>query len=310
MRRFITILIIYFFVLSPFQNEVQAQQQYIMTQYMFNGLALNPAYAGSHESWSATLMSRHQWTGIEGAPTTQSLTLHGPISKVKGFSLGLLFVKDKFGAIELNNFYASSSYRIAFDQGKRHLAFGLQGGFSTFNVDLSNAHLIDLDDPALNDNNRRSFLPNFGTGIYYHGKKVFAGISIPYFLNNRLNQVNSDKTKQVRHYYINAGSIIVLNHNIKFKPSVLVRYVDKVPIDFDITSSFLLNDIIWLGVTYRLNDSFDFILELQFTDHFRLGYSFDLTTSELNTATSGSHEFVLNYRIKKKQHKVFNPRHF
>lgn len=310
MKCFITISLFSFFALSSFHREAQAQQQYIMTQYMFNGLALNPAYAGSHESWSATLMSRQQWTGIEGAPTTNSFTLHGPISKVKGASLGFLFVKDKFGAIELNNFYASSSYRISFDGGKQHLAFGLQGGFSTFNVDLSNAHLIDPDDPALNNKNMSSFLPNFGTGIYYHGKKVFAGISIPYILNNRLNQVNKDKSKQVRHYYITAGSIIVLNHNIKYKPSVLVRYVNKVPIDFDINSSFLFNDIIWLGVTYRLKDSFDFILELQFTDNLRFGYSFDLTTSELKNVTSGSHEFVLNYRFKKKHHKVFNPRHF
>lgn len=310
MRSYRTISLFIFLVINAFCSKVAAQQQYIMTQYMFNGLALNPAYAGSHESWSVTLMSRHQWTGIEGAPTTQSLALHGPISKLKGASLGMLLVKDKFGAIELNNLYISSSYRISFDGGRQHLSFGLQGGFSTFNVDLANAHLIDPDDPVFDNQNMRSFLPNFGTGIYYHGQKVFVGVSIPYIINNRLNQVNSQKSKQIRHYYITAGSIIELSHNVKYKPSILVRYVNKVPIDFDLNSSFLLNDVIWLGVTYRLKDSFDFILELQFTDNLRFGYSFDLTTSELKTVSSGSHEFVLNYRFKKKHHKVFHPRHF
>lgn len=277
---------------------------------MFNGLVLNPAYAGSHESWSATLMSRHQWTGIEGAPTTQTLSFHGPLNKANRASAGFLLVKDKFGAIELNNFYASYAYRISFDGGKQHLALGLQGGFSTFNVDFTNAHLIDLDDPAISGKNMSSFLPNSGVGIYYNGQKVYAGISLPYIFNNRLNQVDRDLSKQLKHYYLTMGGMIVLNHNLKYKPSVLIRYVNQLPIDFDINSSFLFNDIIWLGVTYRLKDSFDFILELQFTDNLRFGYSFDMTTSKLRAVASGSHEFVLNYRIKKKHHKIFHPRHF
>lgn len=310
MMRTTTILKLILFALISCNSELHAQQQYIMTQYMFNGLALNPAYAGSHESWSFTFMSRHQWTGIEGAPTTQSLALHGPFNKNDGASGGLLFVKDKFGAISFNNVYASYAYRISFDGGKQHLAMGLQGGFSTFNVDLSNAHLIDPDDPALNSENQSSFLPNFGAGIYFHGQKIYVGVSAPFIINNRLNQTENDLSKQERHYYLTAGSIITLNHNIKLKPSAFIRYVNQVPLDFDLTSSFIFNDIIWFGVTYRLKDSFDIILELQFTDNLRFGYSFDLITSELKAVASGSHEFVLNYRIKKKGHKVFHPRHF
>ena len=221
------IFLLTFIVQATCCVEVQAQQQYIMTQYMFNGLALNPAYAGSHESWSLTVMSRYQWLGIEGAPTTQTLALHGPVNNVDHASGGLLVVKDKFGAIEIYNVYASLAYRISFDQGRQHFSMGLQGGFSTFNVDLSNAHLIDPDDPVFTNKNINSFLPNFGMGLYYHGQKIYAGISVPYLLKNRLSQVESDLSKQERHYYLTAGSILILNHNIKFKPSALMRYVSK-----------------------------------------------------------------------------------
>lgn len=289
-------------------SDLKAQQQYIITQYMFNGLILNPAYAGSHESWSFTLMSRHQWAGIEGAPTTQSLAAHGPINNISS-SMGLLLVNDQYGAIKLNNVYASYAYRVSFSKD-RHLSLGLQGGFSSFEVDLSRSHLIDHDDPAIFVDNTRSFFPNAGTGIYYSDPRLFVGFSVPFILNNRLNQSAQDLSRNSRHYYFNIGSTHKLNHSIKFKPSFLLRYVRGVPVDIDVNSSFVFNDVVWLGVTYRLGDSFDFIMEIQFTDNLRFGYSFDLTTSELSAVTSGSHEFVLNYRIKKKHHKVFHPRHF
>ncbi len=290
-------------------THVNAQQHYIITQYMFNGLVLNPAYAGSHEAWSFTLMSRHQWSGIEDAPRTQSFSAHGPIDRYN-ISGGFLFVNDKFGAIELNNIYTTYAYRISSNGGKNHLSLGLQGGVSTFQVDLSNAYLINQSDPALYENNELSVFPNFGVGVYYSTKNVYAGLSIPYIVNNRLNQSSRDLSRQSRHYYFTAGSTHQLNHSVKFKPSLLVRYVDGVPIDVDLNSSLVFNEIIWLGVTYRWQDSFDFILELQVTDNLRFGYSFDLTTSELSAVTSGSHEFVINYRLKKNHHKVYHPRRF
>lgn len=290
--------------------EVHAQQQYIMTQYMFNGLALNPAYAGSHESWSLTLMERNQWTGIEGAPTTQSLALHGPINRSKDGAIGLLLINDKFGAIELKNFYSSYAYRMSFNGGKQHLSMGLQAGFSTFNVDFSNAQLIDPDDPALTGENLNSFLPNFGAGIYYNGQRFYAGLSLPYFFKNRLSQNDQDLSKQIRHYYLTVGSLLDLSHDLKFRPSLLIRYLNNAPVSVDLNASLIFNDIIWFGITYRHQDSFAFLLELQFTDQFRFGYSFDLITSQLSTVTTGSHEFVLNYRFRRKKNHVFHPRHF
>lgn len=309
MKTTLTIILIFTMQLASW-TELHAQQQYIMTQYMFNGLALNPAYAGSHESWSLTLMERNQWTGIEGAPTTQSLAVHGPINRAKDGSLGLLLISDKFGAIELKNFYSSYAYRMSFNGGKQHLSMGLQVGFSTFNVDFSNAQLIDPDDPALNGENLNSFLPNFGAGIYYNGQRFYAGLSLPYFVKNRLSQNDQDLSKQIRHYYLTLGSLIDLSHDLKFRPSLLVRYLNNVPMNIDLNASLIFNDIIWFGVTYRPQDSFGFLLELQFTDKLRFGYSFDLITSQLSAATAGSHEFVLNYRFKRKNNQIFHPRYF
>jgi type IX secretion system PorP/SprF family membrane protein len=291
------------------QSSTFAQQQYVLTQYMFNNLVLNPAYAGSHETWSLTAMTRYQWVGIEGAPRTQTFTAHGPISADKNSSVGLMVINDTYGAIQLNNFYGAYSYRVSFSSD-RHLTLGVQGGASTFNVDLSNANLIDEDDPALNGDNMKSVLPNFGTGVYYHGRKFHAGFSIPYMHNNRLNQLESDLSRQKRHYYFMAGSDLELGPNLVYKPSFLVRYVSGVSPVVDLNSSVLVNDIIWLGLTYRIQNSFDFIFEIQFTDKLRFGYSYDHLSSELNQVTTGSHELVLNYRIKKNSGKVYHPRRF
>lgn len=283
------------------------QQQYIITQYMLNGFALNPAYAGSHQTWSFTLMSRYQWIGIEGAPKTQTFTAHGPI---KGnSSSGLLAVKDKFGAIELTNVYGTYSYKIPFDQNRKQLSLGFQAGVSYFNVDLSKSTLIDPDDPVLDNRSVSNYLPNFGLGIYYQSEKMYCGLSIPYLNNNRLNQVERNLRNNGKHYYLTMGGIIVLNQVIKYKPSFLVRYVSQIALDVDINSSFIFNDVIWLGATYRLNNSFNFLLELQVTNNFRIGYSYDLIRSELGAATSGSNEFVINYRIKR-SNKDFYPRYF
>ena len=284
------------------------QQQFVITQYMFNGLVLNPAYAGTHESWSFTVMNREQWSGIPGSPSTQTLTAHGGFTRNKESALGFILSNDAFGAINFTNVYAAYAYRINFGRSRHHLSMGLQGGVSLLNVDLSREDLIDPNDPVLN-NDYNSRMPNFGTGIFYNGPKFYGGISVPFILNNRLNQSDQDLSRQVRHYYLTCGAILPLSHDIKYKPSFLVRYANGIS-DIDITTSFLFRDVIWLGVTYRVKNSVDFILELQFTDNFRFGYSYGLVTSELGQSTSGSHELVLNYRIKKQHPRVNHPRRF
>ncbi|WP_370087142.1 type IX secretion system membrane protein PorP/SprF [Ekhidna sp.] len=302
-RKFLFIIFLLIIVQS------MAQQQYVISQYMFNGLVVNPAYAGIHESWSFTMMTRSQWSGIPGAPTTHTFSAHGPITRNKESSAGLIFVKDEFGAISFNNVFGVYTYRISFDRGQQHLSMGLQGGFSNFHVELSREDLIDPDDPALNSDYNSTF-PNFGTGIYYSDKKFYAGLSVPFIVNNRLNQNEQDLSRQVRHYYLTGGGIFMLNHDIKYKPSFMVRYLDGAAPDIDITNSFLLKDIIWTGITYRWSNSIDFILEIQFTDNLRFGYSYGLITSELSQVSTGSHELVINYRIKKQHPKVNHPRRF
>ena len=304
MKRF---LIVFTFLSCLYS--ANAQQQYVITQYMFNGLVVNPAYAGMHESWSFTLMARQQWSGIYGAPKTQTFTAHGPLTKNEESSAGLVLSNDTYGAISLRNIYASYAYRINFDRGRQHLSMGLQGGVTLFDVNLGKDDLIDPQDPALNQNYSSSF-PNFGTGIYYNAPKFYAGFSVPFLINNRLNQTENNLSKQVKHYYLTGGGVIKLGHDVQYKPSFLIRYVDGLPTDIDVTTSFLFKDVIWVGATYRIKNSIDFILEIQFTNNLRLGYSYDMVTTELNSATRGSNEIVLNYRIKKESSRVYNPRRF
>jgi len=284
-----------------------AQDQYIISQYMLNSFALNPAYAGSHQAWSFTLMSRYQLVGVEGAPRTNTFSAHGPIKN--NSSAGLLAVMDKYGPIELTNVYGTYSYRIPFDHDTKQLSVGFQTGFTYFNVDLSNKNLIDPDDPVFNDIKTSNYLPNFGFGVYYQGEKVYAGLSVPYFYNNSLNQIGSGISDRRKYCYLTAGGVIELIQSIKYKPSFLIRYVSNTTLDIDLNSSFVFNDVVWLGITYRVNNSFNFILELQITDNFRVGYAYDLIQSDLNKVSSGSNEFVLNYRIRRKN-KVFHPRYF
>ncbi|WP_420315781.1 type IX secretion system membrane protein PorP/SprF [Ekhidna sp.] len=302
-RKFLIAILIFFVA-----GHLNGQQQFVMTQYMFNGLVLNPAYAGTHESWSLTAMSRHQWSGIPGAPSTQTFTAHGAITGNNESSAGMILSNDQFGAISLNNLFGVYAYRMNFDRGRHHLSMGLQGGISLFNVDLSRDDLIDPDDPVLN-NDFNSFMANFGTGIFYNGPKIYAGLSVPFILNNRLNQSEQDLSRQVRHYYLTGGGIFPISHDVKYKPSFLIRYTDGIS-DIDITTSFLFRDIIWFGVTYRVKNSIDFIFEIQFTDNLRFGYSYGLVTSELGQSTSGSHEIVLNYRMGRRHPRVNHPRRF
>ncbi|MEP4533761.1 MAG: type IX secretion system membrane protein PorP/SprF [Cyclobacteriaceae bacterium] len=284
------------------------QQQYMFTQYMFNGLAINPAYAGSHEALSVTALSRHQWVGMEGAPNTQTLAVHGPI-KGKNIAVGGLFVRDQIGVSTNHTFYASYAYKI--ENYTYHLSFGIQGGFSAYNSNLSKVNLSNQDDASFFANNTTSFLPNAGIGVYFYLSKFYAGFSIPELFTNRYNrELARNSAQQVRHYFITMGGVIPLSRSIKWKPNMMMRLADKSTMSIDLSSSLLFNDLIWLGVSYRALESVDIIFELQVSQYLRFGYAYDIGTSKLSKTNGGSHELVLNYRFHKGAKRLRNPRHF
>jgi len=291
-------------------TDIQAQQEAMFTQYMFNGLALNPAYAGSHEALSATFLFRDQWTGLPGAPSTQTLSLHSPIRDGK-IALGLQFIHDKLSVFQqygLNGVYA---YRILTNKGT--LSLGLQFGFTSYSAELSDLTPQVPNDPVFQGNVSKT-MPSFGAGVYYYTNRFYIGLSAPQLVTNSLSEdvveIDAD-ARQERHYFFTVGHMFPLSHSIQLKPNILLKAVDGAPLQMDLNLNVLFSEVLWLGVSWRSESDFNALLELQITDQLLLGYSYDFAhTTELSRVNSGSHELMVNYRFRYAKNKVITPRYF
>ncbi len=290
MRKLIAILI-----LSTGAFCSQGQQQPMYTQYMFNGLLINPAYAGIDQMVSATAQTRLQWLGFDGAPETHTFSVHSPM-KNELVSGGLTLMHDKIGVTRQSYLTTSWSYKVLFKETT--LALGLQGGATFVNMNLNSVELPDPNDPFFMGNEVRSWIPNFGVGAFYYSSNYYIGASIPHFMNNPLRQTNY---KQIRHYFVAGGYVFDINEDFKLKPNFLIKGVNGSPIQFDLNANVLFKDRYWLGVSYRSSESFDLLLEANIGDQFRLGYSYDLVTFQLSR--NASHEIMLNYRFTLEKHK-------
>ncbi len=287
------------------------QQESVLSQYMFNGLVLNPAYSGSKDYASVAAMFRKQWAGFPGAPVTESVSIHGPL-KNKKIGLGLMIANDHIGVTTQTDIYGSYAYHLPMKGAK--LALGIQFGASYIKSRLSDLTVWDGNDQVFDLNTQTNLLPNFGAGIYYYRERFFAGISVPHLMNydpDRTMGVEiKDAFRQTRHYYLSTGAVFYAGRDLKIKPSVLLKYVNGAPIQYDLNMNFLLNDILWLGATYRSNDAIVLMVEYQINKKFRLGYSYDLTLSRLRNYQSGSHEIMLGYDFGYNILKIKNPRYF
>ncbi|MBT8270721.1 MAG: type IX secretion system membrane protein PorP/SprF [Flavobacteriaceae bacterium] len=272
-----------------------AQQQPQFTQYMYNTISINPAYAGSREILVINMLNRNQWVGLNGAPVTQTLSVHSSIPGTK-LGVGLSVINDRLAYEQALDVAADVSYTINLSEDYM-LAFGVKLGASKFDLDddLLNDPLYN-DDPFL-DNVYYQWKPNIGAGIYFRTQFFYVGFSAPKFLtfvdSNNTGYYDLDKVS----YYLNGGYLLEVNQHIKFKPTFLVKYTNGAPMTVDISSSVLLNEKLWLTGFYRFNDSFGAIVNFKLTDAFSVGYSYDYITSDLNPYTSGSHELILSYEF-------------
>ncbi|MBS1542411.1 MAG: type IX secretion system membrane protein PorP/SprF [Bacteroidetes bacterium] len=277
----------------------QAQQRPIQSLYMFDPLLVNPAFAGSQVQLSATGIYRNQWVNLDGAPKTLTTSIHSGFAKSR-VGVGVLISKDVIGIHDDTGLYGIYSYKIPLSQRRKSvISFGIQGGFNTITSDYNKLTLKSLSDPNLSGTDRR-FNPNVGVGVFYRETNFFAGISVPYLIDNKvvaLNDVNS-LAKQHRYYYIYGGFSRKLSNNVKLIPTTLIRIQDEAPLSFDMNVLTVLYDVVGLGVSYRLNDAIVGLFELQINDNFHVGYAYDFTTSQLNQFSNGSHELMINYRIK------------
>ena len=288
-------------------STLHAQQQQMFTQYMFNQLSINPAYAGTDKAANITALTRHQWVGMEGAPSTQTLSMHAPFPKRK-IGLGLQLINDKVGPINQFGMYASYAYLVPMSVGT--LSAGLQVGFNTYREDLTGLRTTDIGDGAFGEV-VSAFLPNAGAGLWFTADKWYVGASLPQMLNHSVATEGSTvQSTQVRHWFLTGGYIIPLSPDIKLKPNVLMKAVKGAPIQFDLNMNVLFQEVLWAGVSWRSMDSFDFLVEVLVTPQLRFGYSYDTTTSSLRLVNSGSHEVMLNYRLAFSKDRLLTPRYF
>lgn len=285
-----------------------AQQEFLITHYMFNGLALNPAYAGVHEGISASFLYRNQWVGIPGAPNTQVASIHGPL-KDRPASLGALLYRDQLGLSTEYGGYFSYSYRLPITE-KLKLSLGMQLNTHNFAIEWSRARndLFDVRDTDINGD-VSEFKFNFGAGALLHTDRLFVGLSVPQMLNRKLDVDDPDGSfaRLVRHYYLLGGYAFNVNSQLVLKPNVLFRAVGNAPAQVDLNLNALVNSFLWVGVSYRSFDSIDGIIGFQLTPQFLVSYASDFSLTEINRQ---SHEILLNYVFELPTKKILTPRYF
>lgn len=276
-----------------------AQQRPIQSLYMFDPMLVNPAYAGNQVLLSATAIYRNQWVNLDGAPKTFTTTIHSGFKQSR-VGVGVLFSKESIGIHDETGLYGVYSYKLPISlKRKSQLSFGIQGGFNSLTTDYNKLTLKSVTDPNLSGVDRK-FNPNVGVGVFYRENNFYGGVSVPYILENSvvsLSDVNS-LARQKRYYYIFGGFTAKVSNNVKIIPSTLVRLQDQAPVSFDVNMTFVLYDIVGLGVSYRLQDAVVGLFELQINENFHVGYAYDFTTSALNQFSNGSHELMINYRIR------------
>lgn len=293
---------------------VYAQQEMMLSQYMFNGLFLNPAYSGTHSYAEATGLYRAQWTGFDGAPRTQTFGVEGPIAN-EIMGLGLTFVNDQLGDTRQTQIFANWSYHLFLDaEGETRLSFGLRAGFSDYTANLTDTKVFDNGDPVFSEDVANEFVPKFGAGIYIYNKMWYAGLSVPTVFaadkNVRFNINDVGDRYFEPHTYLTAGYVFKLNENLVLKPSFLIKYLHNTPLQADINCNLLIKNTFWVGASFRSGDAIVGLLEYNIGNDFRVGYAYDFTTSQLNTYNNGSHEIMLSFKFGKDPIKTKSPRYF
>lgn len=287
-----------------------AQQDAQFTQYMYNTININPAYAGSRGALSIFGLYRTQWVGLDGAPETSSFSVNSPINN-SNLGVGVSLVNDKIGPTNENTLSADLSYTIQTSADFK-LSFGIKGTANLFNLDINKLNPENQGDPQFQDLNNK-FSPNVGAGVYWHSNKAYIGLSVPNFIEtNRYNDNDIAIYKDKINYYLIGGYVFDLDkyQYIKFKPAVLAKMVEGAPLQVDVSANFMFNDKFVVGLAYRWSAALSAMAGFQVSDGLYIGYAYDRETTRLNNYNSGSHEIFLRYEFFKNNGKITTPRFF
>lgn len=311
------VLLVFLFIGATLS--VQGQQDAQYTQYMYNTMSVNPAYAGSRGQLSIAALYRSQWVGLDGAPKTQTLNLHSPIRNSR-LGYGISIVNDNIGngVVQETYFDAAISYTIDVSQTAK-LSFGLKAGGNLLNLDFE--QLRNFDQEPINDGAdiTNNFSPNFGFGVYYHTNRFYLGLSAPnmletdYFDNSQrtANSVQFQSTERLNFYLI-TGYVFDLNYNLKFKPAFLMKAVGGAPLQLDFSGTFLMNDKFSFGAAYRWDAAASALVGFQISEQLMIGLAYDKEITELGGSrfNDGSFEFLLRFELVRSFRGLVSPRFF
>lgn len=291
-------------ILILYAFQIQAQQNPQFTQYMYNMSTINPGYATDSGSMNFGALYRAQWVGSEGGPTTGTFFAHSPLAK--NVEVGLSIVHDEIGdVVKESSVFADFAYVLKLNQTNK-ISFGIKAGATFFSTNFNGFVYSDpLPDPAFANNVSKTF-PNIGIGTFYFGENYYIGFSTPNLLNTKHLEKQSGVVMngvEAIHYFMTGGYVFNLSENLKFKPAFMARSASGVPLAIDITSNFLINNKVELGVGYRLDDSVSGLVNFKVTPDIRIGYAYDYTLSNLGRFSSGSHEIMMLFDISKNKDK-------
>ena len=307
----IRVLMLLAVMLFAYQKSI-AQTEPMYSQYMFNMLGVNPAYAGSREASSFNFFQRSQWIGLQGAPQTTSFSFDQSILN-KRAGWGIQFYDDKIGVEKADGINIMGSTKIQVSENGI-LSGGLSFGLMNYRIDLMNVTgRFTPNDPAFYSNLNK-WMPSLGLGVYYNTDNFYAGVSIPNILKSRLTAFDLirsglQKVNQ-KHIFLTTGIVIPINEDLKLKPSTMIKMVEGAPIEADFNTNIWLRDIIGVGVSYRTGDAVIGMAEIQANQNLRFGYAYDMTISPLKFYNTGTHEIMIRYEIGNFKNKIKSTRYF
>lgn len=314
---------------------LSAQQKPHYTQYILNQYIINPALAGIENYFDAKVSHRHQWVGIDGAPVTTYFTVHGPLGKkdyrtsatsyrVPGenprgknywadytaaephHGIGLQVINDRTGPLNHFSAYASYAYHIGLS-AQTSLAAGFGAGIT--NLSLNSTKLdfgpaAPIDPAVYTSGEINNIKPDFNAGVYLYSADYFLGVSAQQIIPQKVafsdNTVRTTDGKFVPHLFATAGYRFLVSEDFNFTPSVMVKYIKPVPVQVDINAKVQYMDLAWIGASYRTGEGFAGMVGMNVSNTLNVGYSYDYTTSGLNTVSKGTHEILVGFLIGNK----------
>ena len=305
-NRLLSALALMFFSMGAY-----GQQEPMYSQYMFNMLNINPAYAGSRGAISTVALYRNQWVGFPGAPRTASFSFDMPLQNKK-IGVGAQFYDDRIGIERTTGFNAMYAFRFQF-AGSGTLSLGLQAGLLNYQANYTEVNTYVPNDPAFSSN-VRGILPAFAAGVYYNSDKFYVGFSAPALLKTKIKYNNAAEIASVTsrdlHLFLTAGTVFDLNQDLALKPSMLIKAVSGAPVQMDLNVNLWLQNKIAIGASYRTGDALVGMVEFQFNQQFRFGYAYDKTFSNLGTLVNGTHELMFRMEFGSPAVRVTSPRYF